>query len=132
MHHGAQQTTAFRARAKNYCIYPVYTPPDCTDVVAPCDHHIGAFFKKTMSGFYHSSLERNRDEWCNPVGHGGLSASQRRIHMAIWAAATWAILREKTEFIRKSFISTGFLVRKDRSEDSQIKVQGVENYDFKH
>lgn len=128
--HGAQQTAAFKARAKELCVYPVYTPPDCTDVVAPCDHHVGAFFKKTMSGFYHDDLEKNMDDWCSPVGQGGLTASERRMRMAIWAAATWAIVRGRSEFLRKSFVSTGFLVRKDRSEDRLIKVPGMPNYDF--
>ena len=112
-------------------IYPVYTPPDCTDVVAPCDHHVGAYFKKIMSRFYHQALEDNYDEWCSPVGMGGLTASQRRIHMTIWAAATWVILKEKKNFIRNAFISTGFLINKNRSEDHVIKVSGFPDYDFK-
>ena len=44
---GAQQTQAFKAklRAANN---GGYTPPECTDLVSPCDHHVGAFFKTVM------------------------------------------------------------------------------------
>jgi hypothetical protein len=56
--HGAQQTDKFRERMQLYNIVPAYTPPDCTDVVAPCDHHVGAHLKKLVGAYYHMTWRR--------------------------------------------------------------------------
>jgi hypothetical protein len=40
-------------------ILPAFTPADCTDVVAPSDHHVGARLKKYISLFYHLDMEEN-------------------------------------------------------------------------
>jgi hypothetical protein len=50
--------------------------------------------------------------------------------MAQWTAAAWLILSEKPEFIRQSFVSTGFLLAKDGSENGLAKVPGLPDYDF--
>ena len=39
--HGSQQTPLCRAFMEYLRIVPVYTPANCTDVVSPCDHHVG-------------------------------------------------------------------------------------------
>ena len=39
--HGSQQTPLCRALMEYLHMVPVYTPPNCTDVVSPCDHHVG-------------------------------------------------------------------------------------------
>jgi hypothetical protein len=39
-------------------------------------------------------------------------------------------LGKETDFLRKSFVSTGFLIAKDGSENGQIVVPGVPDYDF--
>jgi hypothetical protein len=128
--HGAQTTQAFRAQISQYGIVPAYTPPDCTDVVAPVDHHVGARLKRIISQFYHDDLERSIDSWCMPAGLGGLSASQRRMYMAQWVAAAWHVIREDADFLRNAFVSTGFLIAKDGSENNKIKLAGITNYDF--
>jgi len=128
--HGAQTTQAFRAQMSAYKVVPAYTPPDCTDVVAPVDHHVGARLKRIISQFYHDDLEHNIDSWCMPSGLGGLSASQRRMCMAQWVAAAWSVLREDADFLRSAFSSTGFLIAKDGSENNNIKLAGITDYDF--
>ena len=50
--HGAQQTEEFRRRARSARVQMCYTPPECTDCVSPCDHHVGARLKKMISDFY--------------------------------------------------------------------------------
>ena len=42
--------------------------------------------------------------------------------MAHWVAAAWAIVREEADFLRAAFVSTGFLVAKDGSENHLIKI----------
>jgi hypothetical protein len=80
--HGAQRTASFRDSMNNFSVVPAYTPADCTDVCAPVDHHVGYRMKQLMSGFYHEALEKNADSWNLPPCMGGLSAAERRMHMA--------------------------------------------------
>jgi hypothetical protein len=128
--HGAQQTDVFRARMKKYNVVPAYTPAECTDIVSPSDHHVGARLKKYISVLYHHGLENNRTHWCNPPDQGGLQAWERRVLMAKWTVAAWVALSEEPDFLRKSFVSTGFLIAKDGSENLDIVVPGVPDYDF--
>ena len=60
----------------------------------------------------------------------GLTASERRILLATWLGASWQMMRADSEFIRQAFVSTGFLIRKDGSENHLIKVKGISTYDF--
>ena len=116
--HGAQQTLKFRQELALKNIHPAYTPPDCTDLVSPCDHHVGKALKDIMAIFYHKELEENREQWCG----NGLSRSERRMKMAVWAAAAWGVVAQNAAFLRSSFVSTGFLIAKDGSEDGLIKI----------
>jgi hypothetical protein len=128
--HGAQKTERFREMLDGYRVVPVYTPPDCTDVVAPVDHHVGAQFKRIMSRYYHAQVAKNQDSWNLPPKEGGLSASMRRQYMACWAAAAWLELKGQTSFLKSAFTSTGWLLPKDRSGDGAIKIPGVPDYTF--
>ena len=128
--HGPQQTTRFKQKMDNAQVQGVYTPADCTDMVAPCDHHVGARLKHIVSAFYHAELEEHRDDWCNPPTQGGLKAWQRRVKMATWVACAWSILKEDSQFLRSAFVSTGFLIARDGSEDHLIKLAGVPDYSF--
>ena len=109
----------------------VYTPPECTDCVSPCDHHVGALFKHYISEYYTLDFEENHRAWCNTAIATGLEACERRIRIAIWTAAAWARLSVNSEFLRKAFVSTGFLIAKDGSEDTLIKIKGVDNFNYK-
>ena len=68
-------TQALFALMNTYDIEAVYTPTNCTDVVAPVDHHLGATLKGTIGKLYLAALEANKDQWCNPPGQGGLEAA---------------------------------------------------------
>ena len=128
--HGPQTTEIFKSIMQNHNTVPAYTPPDCTDSVAPCDHHVFARIKKIISRLYDIALDGNRESWCNPPEFGGLRAWQRRVYLATWAAVAWDIVKRDKDFLRSSFISTGWLIAKDGSENNKIKVDGVVNYDF--
>ena len=95
--------------------------------LGPVDHHVGQRLKTLMATFYKQDFADNREAWVNNT----LSASQRRMKMALWAAAAWKILRSEEAFFRSAFVSTGFLVALDGSEMNLIKIKGVQNYDFK-
>jgi hypothetical protein len=80
--------------------------------------------KTMIKEFYNEDLAEHKDQWCND----GLSASLRRTKMAMWAAGAWAIIREEADFLRAAFVSTGFLVAQDGSENHLIKIGS--NYTF--
>ena len=129
--HGAQMTRAFLALMNTNNIEAVYTPTNCTDVVAPIDHHVGAALKRIIGKLYHAALEANKDQWCNPPGQGGLEAWERRVFIASWIVQAWDIMQvEYVHLLRSAFVSTGFLLPIDGSENNLIKVPGVSDYDF--
>jgi len=124
--HGAQQTLKFRAALASSNTIPAYTPPECTDCVAPPDHHVGARVKELIGVFYRAELEDFRQKWMED----GLSSPECRMKMVTWAAGAWQIVKAEADFLRSAFLSTGFLVAKDGSEMSLIKIKGAEEYDY--
>jgi hypothetical protein len=128
--HLPQCTQACKDIMAAYDIIPAVSPPGCTDVVSPCDHHVGARIKNIMSHFYHADVREHRAAWCMPPGLGGLSAWQRRAKMALWLAAAWVVIRDDAPFLRAAFVSTGFLIAQNGSENHLIKIPTAPSYDF--
>ena len=128
--HGAQMTSTFQTRCIDKDIIPAYTPPDTTDVTAPCDHHVFARLKQIINCFYEAELEQNWMRWSLPPDFGGLRAWERRVYLATWTALAWQILRSEPDFIKSSFTSTGWCIAKDGSEDALYKVAGVDDYRY--
>jgi hypothetical protein len=127
--HLPQTTQHCRDLMDQFNIIPAVTPPECTDCISPCDHHVGQRIKQLMGQFYRAELRANRNSWCMPPGLGGLHAWQRRGKMALWLAASWVVIREDAPFLRAAFVSTGFLIAKDGSENFLIKIPSP-GYDF--
>ena len=121
--HGAQQTAAFKADCVTANVLPAYTPPDCTDVISPSDHHVGNELKRIMSIFYHEELDANRQVWCG--NNSDFTRSYRRMKMATWAAAAWQVLKQRSAFLRSAFVSAGWMLAKDGSENALVEVPGV-------
>lgn len=135
--HGSQITPHFKAYATSRGnVLMWYSPPDCTDCCAPVDCHIGNQIKVIMKKFYEQALEDNLEAWTNPVGKGGISASDRRMHMAHWAAKAWIELQENySQMIEDSFVKTGWLLPLNKSKDhvliNEMKSKhGIDNYTF--
>jgi hypothetical protein len=53
----------------------------------------------------------------------------KNLHGSVVAAA-WSVLCEDADFLRSAFSSTGFLIAKDGSENNNIKLAGITDYDF--
>ena len=124
---GAHHNMVIKQTLYDHDVYPVFTPSQCTDVVAPVDHHVGAWMKQCMSQLYEKELEDNIELWED----GGLSAAERRIYIVNWVASAWKCLKTKSEFLRKSFVSTGWLLAKDGSENHLVKLRKWQlPYDF--
>ena len=110
--------------------FPVFPPPNCTDLVAPIDHHVGALLKQRMKKSYAAALMRNWDTWRTKKNNGSLCAKRRRMMMAEWLEEAWNELREDSDFIRSSFESTRILIKRDGSH--KIKMRGGDGYDYRH
>lgn len=121
----------FRAAAgKDTTLF--YTPPDCTDVVAPCDHHVFARLKGLMKGFYRVHSEQNRDFWADSAENDSLCASKRRMLIASWVSEAWDVMcsgSDSEEFFQKAFTSTGFLM-KLADPEALISIKGLPDYKF--
>jgi hypothetical protein len=123
-----QRMESFQEEAMRNRIFPLFTSPDCTDVLQPVDHHVGAWLKYCMGRFYAVELGLSLNEW---RGHGtnkSLSSARRRVLMATWLDHSWAILKTKSKFIRAAFESTGCLIKLDGSH--QIKIRQLDDLLF--
>jgi hypothetical protein len=128
----AQNNQPFWDLAASFGIVPFYTPPDCTDVLAPCDHHVFIRLKNLMQKAYKETSEENRKEWSSSCDNNSLEASKRRMLVAQWVSEAWSAIcsgSDGEEFLRKSFTSTGFLF-KQADPCGQIKIKGLPDYTF--
>lgn len=94
---------------------------DLQDVVAPVDHNVGAHMKSIIAKYFHAEMDVHQAEWENK----NLSAGCRRMLMATWVLHAWARCSKKDYLLRQSFVSTGFLLAKNGSEDGLIKMAGL-------
>jgi len=84
-------------------VLPVYTTPDCTDVVAPCDHHIFVRLKNLMKKAYKIFSQHNRTLWTED---NELSASKKWLLVAQWLSAAWETICDGSdceEYIKLDF-----------------------------
>ena len=124
---GAHLNSDIKAKLVAADVFPVFTPSQCTDVIAPVDHHIGQWMKEATAMMYEHELERNLEQWEN----GELTAAERRIYIANWIGTAWEVLKTMPEFIKTSFVSTGWLLAKDGSENHLAELRKyLKAYDF--
>ena len=77
--------------------------------------------KSYMAIFFHEEMELHQSEWEEKT----LPASNRRMLMAWWTVLAWQKLKTKVHLLRQAFVSTGFLLAADGSEDNLIKMSGL-------
>jgi hypothetical protein len=129
--HGAQKTTKFRERASAQQVELIYSPADCTDAVAPPDHHLQNALKLEIRKQYEKCMEGDDPAWSLDVDvRDGTMAMRRRVYMAIWVARAWAILRLRQDYIRTAFVETGWLLRMDDTDKHLVKIAGLEDLIF--
>ena len=124
---GAHHDSNIKTKLVAADVFPVFTPTQCKDVISPVDHHVGNWMKEAMAVMYGHELERNLEMWEN----GELTAAERRIYIANWVGTAWTELKTMPKFIRKSFVSTGWLLAKDGSENHLVKLKKyLKDYGF--
>jgi len=120
----AQKGARFNKIAMENRIFPFPIPANCTDVLQPVDHNVGARFKNIMNAFYKIDLGTNFERWRDYKNNNSMTESMRRMSMAFWANEAWAIVKHEKQFLRQSFSST-VLVKKDSS--NSLSLRGI-NY----
>jgi hypothetical protein len=106
-------------------IYGVNLPP-CDFRLGPSDHHLGQHLKSMVATFGQQAFESNGDVW----REDSLSASEKRMNIAEWAAGAWALVRTEADRIQSCFVATGFLIAQDGSEDDLIQIPLVPGYRY--
>jgi hypothetical protein len=127
-HHGSQQTGMVRTLMDYLDIFGVYTPANCTDVVSPCDHHVGKHLQSLLAQRFEQKYDECQVLW----DEDGLRQSQKRMLLATWASEAWAEMSEPSgqKLMTAAFVETGFLLAKDGSENSKVKMGQKGEYDF--
>lgn len=126
--HGPQITATSRGVMDLLDIVPALTPANCTDCISPVDRSIGAILKMKIYKKYDEAYHANHAYWNQPSEYGGLSDPERRMLVAQWASEAWADLCENHQHaIEHAFVSTGFLIAKDGSEDHLINLNDAKD-----
>ena len=60
--------------------------------------------------------------------NNSLSASARRILITKWVGAAWEQVSQKKEMVQRAFKKCGISVPINGSEDTDIKIRGLEGY----
>ena len=117
-------------------LVPLFTAANCTDCISPVDHHIGSYMQKHMGASYRTEVLTNPELWIATSEEQEIedanckSAMHRRMLMARWMSEAWdSLVTDHSEMIEKAFVSTGFLLAKDGSEDHLLKLQGWTDQD---
>jgi hypothetical protein len=122
--HGAQQTELCRAFMDMMDIQPVWTPANCTDCTSPVDHHVGQTLKLKIGKRYEEAYEQDEDSWHLPKREGGLGSKRKRMLLAGWVEEAWEeFCADNHECIKSAFVTTGFLVAMDGSENEKIRLR---------
>ena len=128
--HGAQMTRRFQERCDELNIIPVYTPPNCTDVVAPVDAGCGATLKMLANMLYEADYEQKHKIYEDE----GIKAKEKRMQAAMRVMAAWNVMKEDYRYlILQSFIKTGwFPLAPDGSQDHLVKIKDFPGYNFRN
>ena len=100
-----------------------FTPEGETDDVQPVDDGLGRLLKVYMG--------QEEDEWLEDddnltkYENNELTASDRRILIALWYCKSYKRAMAMTEVMRKFFVHTGGLLTADGSGDNLLKIESV-------
>lgn len=125
--HVSDETQRSLAKMNTHVVNP---PPNCTDLIAPIDHHVGKWLKDRIKRRYSAALAQNWETWRDAAQNQSLAAPKRRMMLAGWLDDAMDDLKDPTNagFLYASFDSTGVLIKRDGTNN--IKMRGGENYRF--
>ena len=106
----------------------MYTPEECTDLVAVTDAGLGYQIKKRIVAYYKADLEKS-EERLNGCKNGNVSASERRILFTGWLADAWEDFTvNHQDQITTAFKRCGMYNDLNGRENHLIKLDRMKDY----
>ena len=122
--HRAQQTDSVKVLLKKHKTSLVNIPPGCTSRVQVDDVLINKPFKDEVRSMFEDHLDKNLDEYV----HGKIDASQQRVLMTKWIGEAWSKVGKMKDSIIRTFKKCGLWVVLDRSENDEVNIKGLPEY----
>lgn len=125
--HKAQKSDYITDILKNESnITPVFVPAGATGIIQPLDVSYNAPFKKKVEEAALKHMNDHLDDYL----HGKFTAGQRRVLITQWVGDAWEELSKDTNIAVRSFKKCGISTAADGSEDFEIHLEGLEDYEF--
>ncbi len=125
--HRAKKTDKILNRLEKDCNTEVtFVPGGCTSLLQPLDVVVNKQFKAAINHLATKHMEENLDAYVN----GRISAKERQILFTKWVGQAWEEVSSNKEMIKRSFLKTGIAVAIDGSQDDEINVEGLGEYDI--
>ena len=96
----------------------------CTSRVQVVDVMVNKPFKDEVRRLFENHLDSNFERYVE----GKISASERRVLMTKWVGEAWSKVGKMKDSIIRSFKKCGLSVALDGSEDDQVNIEGIPNY----
>ena len=122
--HRAQQNDSVKELLKKRNTSLDNVPLGCTSRVQVVDVLINKPFKDKV----HSLFEDHLDKYLDQYVDGKLNASQRRVPMTKWVGEAWSKVGKTKDSIIRSFKKCGLSVALDGSENDEVNIEGLPEY----
>ena len=101
-------------------------PPGCTSQVQPRDVSFNNPFKDAVKQQFEKHLEENLQQYTE----GKISASERRVLVTKWVGKAWTEVGSNRDMVVHSFKKCGIPLSLDGSEDGEIHIKSIEEYEL--
>lgn len=122
--HKAQKTDAILDLLDRSNTTPVYIPPGTTSLIQPLDVTFNKPFKSEVEKLANEHMQQNLEAYVR----GDINASERSVLFTKWVGEAWERQSTKKEIVIRSFKKCGIAVAIDGSEDSEIHIEGIDDY----
>ena len=102
----------------------VNAPPGCISRVQAVNVLINKPFKDKVRSLFEDHFDKNLDQYVD----GKINASQQRVLMTKWVREAWSKVGKMKDSITLSFKKCGLSVALDGSENDEVNIEGLPEY----